>query len=201
MPLLFQLPGFASLTPITILAAVGDITRFPAAKKLVGYAGLGMRVHDSGMTHSSVRITQAGRRDLRRALVNAAGRSSPVEKRVCSTGSAPGGRSKAFIAIARKLLVVVWYVLHDQAVDRFADPGKVACSFFRYAYQVGVNHLSAGQSALAFMRKQLDCLGIGRDLQEVPWGSSHPKLPPSQTNAAPKSVSGVPNWSALLRSG
>ena len=72
MPLLVQLPGVAMLTAITILAAIGDIAHFPNAKKLVGYAGLGTRVHDSGMTHSAGRITKAGRRDLRRAMVNAA---------------------------------------------------------------------------------------------------------------------------------
>lgn len=47
--LLVQLPGVAMLTAITILAAIGDITRFSTAKKLVGYAGLGTRVHDSGL--------------------------------------------------------------------------------------------------------------------------------------------------------
>jgi transposase len=71
IPLLIQLPGVAMLTAITILAAIGDITRFPTAKKLVGYAGLGTRVHDSGMTHSSGRITKAGRKDLRCAMENA----------------------------------------------------------------------------------------------------------------------------------
>jgi len=72
---LVQLPGVAWLTAITILSAIGDITRFPTAKNLVGYAGLGTSVHDSGMTHTSGRITKAGRKDLRRAMVNAANRA------------------------------------------------------------------------------------------------------------------------------
>jgi transposase len=72
IPLLVQLPGVAMLTAITILAAIGDVTRFPNAKKLVGYAGLGTRVHDSGKSHNSGRITKTGRRDLRRSMVNAA---------------------------------------------------------------------------------------------------------------------------------
>ena len=53
IPLLIQLPGVAMLTAITILAAIGEIERFPNAKQLVGYAGLGTRVHDSGMTHAT----------------------------------------------------------------------------------------------------------------------------------------------------
>jgi hypothetical protein len=90
------------------------------------------------------------------------------------------GRSKAIVAMARKLLVAVWHVLSPQAADRFADPGNVASSFYRYAYKVGVKNLPEGQSALAFTRIQLDRLGLGMDLQAVPWGKTHPKLPPSK---------------------
>jgi transposase len=70
--LLLQLPGIGLITAITMLAAIGDVTRFPTANHLVGYAGLGNRVHDSGLTHRSGRITKAGRRDIRAAMVEAA---------------------------------------------------------------------------------------------------------------------------------
>ncbi len=183
IPSLIQLPGVAMLSAITILAAIGDITRFPNAKKLVGYAGLGTRVHDSGMTHTSGRITKSGRRDLRRAMVTAANHAvehHPHWKKVFARLEPHLGRSKAIVAIARKLLVAVWHVLSQQAADRFADPGNVASSFYRYAYKVGVKNLPEGQSALAFTRIQLDRLGIGMDLQAVPWGKTHPKLPPSK---------------------
>jgi transposase len=183
IPLLVQLPGVAMLTAITILAAIGDITRFPNAKKLVGYAGLGTRVHDSGMTHNSGRITKAGRKDLRRALVNAANNAiehHPHWKKVFERLEPHLGRSKAVVAIARKLLVAVWHVLSEKAADRFADPANVARSFFAHAYRVGIRNLPEGQSALAFTREQLDRLGIGKDLQEISWGSKHYKLPLSK---------------------
>jgi transposase len=45
---LLQLSGIAMLSAMTILGAIGDITRFPTAKKLVGYSGLGARVYSSG---------------------------------------------------------------------------------------------------------------------------------------------------------
>lgn len=54
------------------LIGIGDISRFEDAKHLVGYAGMGTRVHDSGMTTRTGKITKAGRRDLRAALVEAA---------------------------------------------------------------------------------------------------------------------------------
>jgi transposase len=48
VPLLVQLPGFGLLTALTVLSAIGDIARFSSAEQLVGYAGLGARVHASG---------------------------------------------------------------------------------------------------------------------------------------------------------
>ena len=36
------------------------------------------------------------------------------------------------------------------------------------------------QPALAFTRDQLDRLGVGKDLKEIPWGSKRFKLPPSK---------------------
>jgi hypothetical protein len=44
VPFLVQLPGISTLGALTILAAVGPIERFPSARDLVGYAGLGGRV-------------------------------------------------------------------------------------------------------------------------------------------------------------
>jgi transposase len=183
IPLLVQLLGVAMLTAITILAAIGDVTRFPNAKKLVGYAGLGTRVHDSGKSHNSGRITKTGRRDLRRAMVNAANHAiehHPHWKKEFERLEPHLGRSKAVVAIARKLLVAVWHVLSEKAADRFADPTSVACSFFAHAYRVGIRNLPEGQSAIAFTREQLDRLGIGQDLLEIPWGSKPHKLPASK---------------------
>src|SRR5215211_6193319 len=50
-PYLVQLPGIGLLTTMTILGAIGDVTRFRSSKPLVGYAGLGAGVHDSGKSH------------------------------------------------------------------------------------------------------------------------------------------------------
>lgn len=183
IPLLIQLPGVGMLTAITILAAIGDITRFPSSKELVGYAGLGTRVHNSGMTHSSGRITKTGRKDLRQAMVNAANNAVQNHKhwkKELEQMEPHLGRSKAIVAIARKLLVAVWHVLSKAISDRFADPCDVACSFYRFAYKVGVKNLPNDQSALTFTREQLDRLGIGKDLREIPWGSMRHKLPPSK---------------------
>jgi len=149
----------------------------------VGYAGLGTRVHDSGMTHSSGRITKTGRIDLRCAMVDAANHAiehHPHWKKEFERLEPHLGRSKTVVMIARKLLVAVWHGLSEKAADRFAEPASVARSFFAYAYRVGVRNLPEAPSALAFTREQLDRLGIGQELQEIPWGSKHHKLPASK---------------------
>jgi hypothetical protein len=90
------------------------------------------------------------------------------------------GRSKAVVAIARKLLVVVWHLLSKETADRYGDPTQAACGFFAFAYKVKVKNLPEGQSALQFTRSQLDRLGIGQDLETLPWGSKTFRLPPSR---------------------
>ena len=72
LPYLIQLPGIGVLTGMVMLSAIGDITRFPSAKKLVGYAGLEAKVHSSGLSHRTGGITKQGRRELRAALVESA---------------------------------------------------------------------------------------------------------------------------------
>jgi len=57
---------------MTILSAIADIRRFASAKKLVGYAGLGAKVHTSGHTHRSGGITKQGRKELPAIRVEAA---------------------------------------------------------------------------------------------------------------------------------
>lgn len=111
---LLHLAGFGVITAVTVYAAIGDIGRFAEPKKLVGYAGLGARVHDSGMTTRTGKITKAGRRDLRVALVEAAhvaANSHPHWKAELARLQPRLGYNKAIVAIARKLLMTVWYVL------------------------------------------------------------------------------------------
>ena len=86
MPLLVQLPGISLIAGLSLLAAIGDITRFPSAKHLVGYAGQGSRVHDSGQKRRTGSITKQGRRDLRATTVEAA-RIPPLKSGPAGTPS------------------------------------------------------------------------------------------------------------------
>jgi transposase len=187
--LLVQIPGIAWLTALTLLAAIGDINRFPSAKHLVGYAGLGTRVHDSGQTHRSGRITKAGRRDIRAAMVEAAHTASRTHahwRAVLARLEPRLGKNKAIVAIARKLLVTVWYVLTEGCADRFADPEQVARKLLRHAHTLGRKHRPEGQTPAQYVRQQLDRLGQGADLTAIPWGSRPVPLPPSRLGAETK---------------
>ena len=178
---LLQLAGFGVVTAVTVWAAIGDIARFEDAQHLVGYAGLGARVHDSGLTTRTGRITKAGRRDLRVALVEAAhvaANHHPHWKAELARLEPRLGRNKAIVAIARKLLVAVWHVLQGKT-DKYAEPEAVAQKLLRFAYEVGKDQRS-GQTAAQFARVRLDALGLGSELTSIPWGSKKPiPLPPS----------------------
>jgi transposase len=181
VPFLIQLPGIGLIIAMTILSAIGEISRFPAAKKLVGYAGLGARVHASGQTHRGGGITKQGRRELRAALVEAAWvavNTHPDWRQRFEKLTARMGQQKAIVAIARKLLVVVWHVLTDQQADRQADPQKVARYFLSWGRQLGTE-LRQGQPTATFARQQLDKVGLGQELQQVYLGYAY-KLPPSR---------------------
>ncbi len=180
LPYLIQLPGIGVLTAMVILSAVGDITRFPSAKKLVGYAGLGARVHASGLSFHTGGITKQGRRELRAALVEAAWVAVQFDahwREQFERLAGRIGRRKAIVAIARKLLVVIWHVLYHQRVDRQADPERVVRYFLAWGRQAKV-FSRLGLKASEFARQQLDILGIGQELSLVTFGATY-RLPPS----------------------
>ena len=181
-PLLIQLPGIGLIGAITLLAAIGDISRFPDAPHLVGYAGLGGRLHDSGQLHRAGRITKEGRRDIRATIVEAAHtacRTHPHWQAQLARLEPRLGKAKAIVAIARKLLVAVWHVLTHQQADRFAQPQQVARFFLQYAYRLGADRRPQGQAPAAFVRTQLDRLALGSDLTHTFHGKRIVPLPPS----------------------
>jgi hypothetical protein len=50
------------------------------------------------------------------------------------------------VAIARKLLIAVWYVLQGKT-DKYAEPEAVAQKMLRFAYTVGKANRPKGQTA------------------------------------------------------
>jgi hypothetical protein len=172
VPYLMQIPGFGIQVTMTVLAAIGDISRFPTAKQLVGYAGLGAGVHDSGETHRGGGITKQGRKDLRFVLIEAARIAvvyhahwkheyARLEKRL--------GSNKAIVAIARRLLIGVWHVWSKRVADRHVAPQMLAHKLLQWS-----RYLTEGQrgglTTRQFIRYQMMRLKVGDDVTHVRHG-------------------------------
>ena len=169
---LIQLPGVGLITAMTVLSAIGDITRFEHAKELVGYAGLGASVHDSGQTHRTGRITKQGRKELRTVLVEAAWSAVEYSAFWKAEFERLGRRldqMKAIVAIARKLLVVVWHVLTEQAADQHAEVKLLATKLMRWSWEL-TDAQRGGLSTRQFVRLQLMRLKLGEDLTHFTYG-------------------------------
>lgn len=127
---LMTIPGIDAIAGISIVAAVGDFTRFPDPDKLVCYVGLNPKVRQSGNSapvHG--RIAKAGRAHVRGVLVEAAwsavrapGPLRAFYRRV----AARRGYQKAIVATARKMTILAWHLAVNDEDYAFARPGLVA---------------------------------------------------------------------------
>ena len=69
---LIALRGVDRITAVTLLAELGDISRFDSPKQLMGFLGLVPNLRQSGSSRRSGSITLAGNSHARRALVESA---------------------------------------------------------------------------------------------------------------------------------
>ncbi len=113
--LLMTIPGVAELLGLTLATEIGDISRFPSAKKLIGYAGLAPTIKQSGQTSRTGRISKAGSNTLRWAAVEAAQQASrpsnPWHELYIDVKRCHGKANPAKAAVARKVLIAAWHVL------------------------------------------------------------------------------------------
>ena len=127
VPLLRTIPGIDWILAYTIAAEIGDIARFPTAKKLCGYTGLCPRVYQSGPTEHYHSIAKNGPRYLRWALVEAtthASRSHHFRDRYQRIKARLGkqrGAKVARIDLARQLAVAIWHMCRRN--EAFAPAG------------------------------------------------------------------------------
>jgi len=179
---IMQLPGVGIVVTMTILSAIGEIQRFPSAKKLVGYAGFGAGVEDSGQKHRDKGITKFGRKELRWALVEAAWqaiRSNPRLRAQYDELCKRKHPNQAIVAIARKLLVTLWYVLSRQeAYDHFTDE-DLAYKMLTWAWHMDRSALR-GLSPQQFAKCGLIELGRGQDLTRIVKGGQPRRIAPKE---------------------
>ena len=116
---LTSIKGIGPLTGSILLSVIGDIHDFADEGKLAAYFGIVPRVSNSNETERSGRITKRGSKLGRTALVQCAliaQRYSPYLKRFYEKTKARRGTGKAIIALARKLLGIVYRTLKNNWV-------------------------------------------------------------------------------------
>jgi transposase len=112
---LMTIGGVNSIVATSVLAAIGDVTRFSSPEKLVSYLGLNPSVHQSG-DHPAYHghITKQGRGHARAMLVETvwsiATTPGPL-RAFFQRVSAKRGKQVAAVATARKLAVLIWHML------------------------------------------------------------------------------------------
>jgi transposase len=123
---LMTIPGIGECSAMMLLAEIGEIGRFADKEALCSYAGLVPRVRESAGKAARGGITRQGSPWLRWIMVEAAQvatRCSPAAKRYYERLLRKKHKHVARVALARKLLIAVYALLHDGVVfdeEKFA---------------------------------------------------------------------------------
>lgn len=138
---LMTIPGISSIVASTVLASIGDVSRFPTPQKLSSYFGLTPKVRQSGdQPARHGRISKQGNGDARKMLVEAAwsAKTAPGPLRAFfARVQRKRGAATAAVATARKLAVMIWHVLSGNADYAFARPAFMAMKLRKLALKAG----------------------------------------------------------------
>ena len=173
---LMQVPGCGVVTGMTILAAIGDISRFETPKALASYSGLIPGLEQSGVKLRGKSITKEGRKELRWVMVEVAWRAvkaDPHWKKYFEELKRRMHKNQAIVAIARHLLTMVWYVLTRHEPYQHYSPERIAYKYLTWAWALDEEQRQ-GMTRPQFARYYLMRLGIGDELKRV---ALNPKFP------------------------
>jgi len=109
--------GIALISTASIMAEMGDPTRFPSSKSVASYFGLAPSIEQSGPKTVKGSITKAGSRHMRRILGQIACvvsvRGDPHLKGWYAQIAKRRGKHVAKTALSRKILVTAWAMMRD----------------------------------------------------------------------------------------
>jgi transposase len=126
------IPGVGPVLAAVFVAEIGDVTRFPVPGQLVCWAGLTPRHRESDTTVHRGPITKQGSRLVRWAAIEAIQRTPSNTGWLVATRAdltRRRGRNIAAVAVARRLLTLVYYGLRDghiRALDHLSHPDPTA---------------------------------------------------------------------------
>ena len=113
---LMTIPGIKERAATSLIAEIGvDMTKFQTAAHLASWSGLKPRNDESNKKIKSRRITH-GNVYLRKTIIECAWGASRIFSRFSyhQTVVRKKNKMKVLVAVARKLLIAVWHVLHDR---------------------------------------------------------------------------------------
>ena len=177
MTYLMQLPGFGVITAMTVLAAIGEVQRFGTPQHLASYSGLTGGLDQSGTHLVQKGITKEGRKELRWAMVEVAQRavkSDPHWTRKFQEMEKRMHRNQAIVAVARRLLELVWYVLTRRQPYRHFNQERIAYKYLTWAWQID-EAARDGLTRQQFARYYMMRLGIGHDLTRIALNPKYPR--------------------------
>jgi transposase len=138
---LLTVTGVNLIVAAGLVAAIGDVRRFPDPQKLVSYVGLNPRVRQSGLGLAQHgRISKRGRSHARAMLVEAAWAASKAPgplRAFFLRVRARRGHQIAAVAVARKVAVLCWHMLTKEADYQWARPALVANKLRSMELQAG----------------------------------------------------------------
>ena len=123
--LLMSIPGINYYSAVLIYSEIGDISRFPSHNKLASWAGLVPSMHQSGTSFYNGKITKEGSKRLRWILIQCAHasiRTNPKINEFYSKIAKRRGDKKAVVAVARKLVKIIYAVLSSKTPSLYGNP-------------------------------------------------------------------------------
>ena len=144
---LLSITGVSLIVGSGLLAAIGDVTRFPKAKRLASYFGLVPSTYQSGDSRAyHGRITKRGRSQARWLVIEAAEhlRKSPGPLRSFYNRLAKKrGHNIAIVAVARKLTELSWHLLRNEqdfiyALPRLTEEKRARVRFLARQWQAAL---------------------------------------------------------------
>ena len=125
--LLMSIPGIDYYSAVLICSEIGDISRFSGHNKLASWIGLVPSMHQSGTSFYNGRITKEGSKRLRWILVQCAHTSIRTNSKInefYTKIAKRRGENKAIVAVARKLVKIIYAVLSSKRPSTYGDPIK-----------------------------------------------------------------------------
>jgi transposase len=127
--LLLSLKGINVYSALLIKSEIGKIERFSDYKKLVSWAGLAPSLHQSGDVEYHGNITKQGSVMLRWIMVESARVASVFDPRLKAFYERVArrrGDQKAVVAVANKMLKIIWFMLTREEAYESVDERRYA---------------------------------------------------------------------------